>query len=133
MSLVAAVSRRMIADALAARSFFGFKVSAKCATLGVAFVVPTPTTDTTPSTSGSLRMILLDAVLKRIHLVERHVRSCFGLCGQEARILVRQEAFRDRQIHRDRQHERQRGHNQRQRPEPQHNIKRGPVESGKRG
>ena len=67
----------MIGDRRSLRSSRGLSVMASRPAFGVALSGVTPTTETTPVTSGSLRIARLDLAAQPLHLGERDVLAAF--------------------------------------------------------
>ena len=113
-------SRSTISVTLDLRSSRGFRVIFRCPVLGVGLSALTPTTETTPSTSGSLRMASATLFCSRCHLGERHLGCGLHHRGDEAGVLQRQEPLRHDQIEADGDDQRGERHEQRRALVPQH-------------
>ena len=69
---------------------------------GVALIGVTPITDTTPVTSGSLRIAVSTVRLQPLHLGERDLLSALHDGEDEAGVLQRQESLRNDDVEPDR-------------------------------
>ena len=87
---------------------------------GVALIGVTPMTETTPVTSGSLRIASSTCGLQPLHLGERDLLPAFHDGEDEAGVLQRQEALRNDDVEPDGRDQRGRGHHERERLVAQH-------------
>ena len=69
--------------------------------LGVGLSGETPSTETTPVTSGSARISVLDLVLLALHRLEGDIDAGFGHRGDQPGILQGQKALRHHDIEPD--------------------------------
>ena len=86
------LSRAMMVAIFALRWSRGFSVMASRPALGVALSGLTPITDTTPVTSGSVRMTVFHLLLPALHFGERDVGAGLGHRGDQAGVLQAAES-----------------------------------------
>ena len=88
----------------------------------------TPTTETTPVTSGSCRIAVRDELLQPLHLGEGDFGAGFGHGGDQAGVLQRQEALRHDDVEPDGRQQGDEGHEQREPLMAQHPFEAAAVE-----